>query len=115
MHVLTAQPPHADFRIRYGPDHIHFGDLRLPSGAGPHPVVVVIHGGFWRARYDLTHIGYLCAALTATGFATWNVEYRRIGNAGGGWPGTFQDMAMAAAHLGIIADEYSLDLERVIV
>ena len=51
-----------------------------------------IHGGFWRAKYDLMHAGHLCAALTAKGIATWNVEYRRVGNPGGGWPGTFEDV-----------------------
>jgi acetyl esterase/lipase len=52
---------------------------RLPKGNGPHPVVMNIHGGFWRNEYDLTHAGHLCAALTAKGVATWNLEYRRVG------------------------------------
>src|SRR5947209_2688613 len=112
--ILSLHPPKADHTLRYGIDPLHFGDLRLPPWKGPHPVVVVIHGGFWRAQYDLLHTGHMCAALTATGLATWNIEYRRMGNAGGGWPGTFQDLVMAAAHLRTITDEYSLDLERVV-
>ena len=79
---LPAPPAHA--RIPYGADPLQFGDLRLPPGEGPHALAVVIHGGYWRARYDLTHIGHLCAALTAAGIATWSLEYRRLGNPGGG-------------------------------
>jgi acetyl esterase/lipase len=110
--ILTRPAPPADHRISYGPDPLHFGDLRLPTGAGPHPVVIVIHGGFWRARYDLEHIGHLCAALTAAGLATWSIEYRRIGNPGGGWPGTFQDVALAAESLRDLAPRYALDLDH---
>jgi len=82
-------------RLRYGPHPEQFGDLRLPAATGPHPVIIVIHGGFWRAAYDLNHVAPFCDALTAAGFATWNVEYRRLGN-GGGWPETFEDVALAA-------------------
>src|SRR6476661_8743778 len=81
--LFFTPPPEGDARIPYGPDPFQFGDLRLPPGSGPHPVVVVIHGGFWRAAYDLTHIGHLAAALTAAGVATWTIEYRRIGHPGG--------------------------------
>lgn len=114
MSILEAPAPPADFRLRYGPDPLHFGDLRLPIGAGPHPVVVAVHGGFWRARYDLEHLGHLCSALTEAGIATWSVEYRRVGNAGGGWPNTFLDVAHAADALRDLAAPYNLDLSRVI-
>lgn len=111
----TPIPP-ADARIPYGSGEFHFGDLRLPREAqGLHPVAMVIHGGFWRARYDLEHIGHLCAALTSRGVATWSVEYRRIGNEGGGWPGTFQDVGAAVDYLRELAPEHHLDLERVVV
>lgn len=111
---ILAQPaPPADVRIAYGADPLQFGDLRLPNSAEPHPVAIVVHGGFWRARYDLEHIGHVCAALTALGWATWNIEYRRIGNVGGGWPGTFLDVAQAADYVRQLAAQYQLDLSRV--
>jgi acetyl esterase/lipase len=75
---------------------------------------IALHGGFWRAKYDLTYMGHLCAVLTVRGVATWNVEYRRIGNPSGGWPGTLQDVAQAADYLRMLAHGYSLDLERVV-
>jgi acetyl esterase/lipase len=93
--ILTTKPPEADLRVPYGPDPNQFVDLRVPAGKGPHPVVFFIHGGYWRAKYDLTYAGHLCAALVKAGIATWNVEYRRVGNPGGGWPGTFEDVRTA--------------------
>jgi acetyl esterase/lipase len=112
--ILDLPAPSADARLAYGPEPLQFGELRLPTGASPHPVLVVIHGGFWRARYGLDHIGHLCAALTAAGLATWNVEYRRVGDPGGGWPGTFHDVAAAAEHVRALAPAYGLDLGRVV-
>lgn len=110
--ILTVQPPKADARIKYGTDENQFGDLRLPRGKGPFPVVINIHGGYWRAKYDLEHAGHLCAALTSAGFATWNVEYRRVGNLGGGWPGTMEDIKNGYRFLAQIAGEHKLDLTR---
>jgi acetyl esterase/lipase len=113
--IFSTPPPPATERIPYGPDPLQFGDLRLPEGPGPHPVVVVVHGGFWRARWDLEHIGHACAALTReAGVATWCIEYRRIGNEGGGWPGTFLDVGAATDFLREIAKTHSLDLDRVV-
>jgi acetyl esterase/lipase len=113
--ILELPPPAADLRLPYGPDPLHFGDLRLPAGPGPFPVVVVVHGGFWRAMYTLEYFGHACADLTARGLATWNIEYRRIGNSGGAWPGTFLDVAAAVDHLRALARDYPLDLDRAIV
>lgn len=107
--VLDREPPLADQRIAYGSDPLQFGDLRLPGGPGPNPCAIAIHGGFWRNRYDLAHLGHLCAALTASGIATWNIEYRRLGDSGGGWPGTFQDVALAARYLIDNASTYGID------
>ena len=101
-------------RIPYGSGEFQFAELRIPETAGPHPIAIVIHGGFWRALYGLDYIGPACDALTAAGMATWNIEYRRIGQAGGGWPGTFEDVSHAADHLQSIAAEFNLDLNRVI-
>jgi acetyl esterase/lipase len=115
--ILTVPPPPADMRLAYGPDPNQFGDLRLPkkpTTAGS-PVVMNIHGGFWRAKYDLLHAGHLCTALTSAGFATWNVEYRRAGNPGGGWPGTFEDIATSYRFLPQIAERFHLDHSRVLV
>jgi len=99
----------------YGKDDAnHFGELRLPEGAGPWPLAICLHGGFWRARYDLVHLGHLCAALTAAGIATWNIEYRRVGHVSGGWPETFLDVGRGADFARDLAREYPLDLERVI-
>lgn len=109
-----APAPPADRRIPCGPGEHCFGDLRVPAGAGPWPVAIVIHGGFWRTRRTLGYIAPACAALTAHGYATWNLEYRRIGHAGGGWPGTCEDIARGAALLSEIAGPHHLDLERVI-
>lgn len=106
--------PPADHRIAYGSDPSQFGDLRLPAGKGPHPVIVVLHGGCWLASYDLNHLANFSDALTRLGAATWSLEYRRIG-AGGGWPQTFQDVANGTDYLRVLARTYPLDLKRVIV
>src|SRR5215475_4763096 len=112
--ILTRPVSPADHRISYGPNEFQFGELRLPKGAGPHPVAIVIHGGCWMSQYGLSYMGHLSAALAEAGVATWSVEYRRVGNQGGGWPGTFEDVARAADHLRMIAKTYPLDLNRVI-
>jgi acetyl esterase/lipase len=92
--ILTTRPPDPDSRLTYGPDPNQFIDVRLPEGK-QHPLVFFIHGGYWRAKYDRTYAGHLCDALKKAGIATWNVEYRRVGNPGGGWPGTFEDIRSA--------------------
>jgi acetyl esterase/lipase len=113
--ILRLPPPPPGEKITYGNDPFQFAELRLPEGSGPHPVVVVIHGGFWRAAYNLDHIGHLCVELNRSGLATWSLEYRRIGNSGGGWPGTFQDISSGIDHLRAIAPKFKLDLDRVVV
>jgi len=115
---LSTTPPAADLRISYGNDPNQFVDVRLPAGKGSHPVVLVIHGGYWRAQYDLTHVAHLCHALKKEGVATWNVEYRRVGQSGGGWPGTFEDIRSAFRALTRCAEESLkgvVDLKRVCV
>jgi acetyl esterase/lipase len=113
--ILTLAPPPYDARLSYGSDPNQFGDLRVPKSGGPFPVVMNIHGGFWRSKYDLAHAGHLCAALTAKGLATFNLEYRRVGNKGGGWPGTFEDTAAGFRFLPQIAKRYKLDTNRVVI
>ncbi|SEU35262.1 alpha/beta hydrolase family protein [Stigmatella erecta] len=112
--MLEAPPPAADARLAYGSGEHHFGELRLPAGPGPHPTVLVVHGGFWRARYGLEHVGHLCADLARRGFATWSLEYRRVGHPGGGWPGTLEDVVQGAAHLRTLARTWPLDLNQVV-
>ena len=107
--LLTIPPPPADARLSYGSDPNQFGELRVPKGGGPFPVLISIHGGYWRAKYDLAYMGHLCAALTGKGLATWNLEYRRVGNAGGGWPGTFEDVRNGYRFVSQIAKRYNLD------
>ena len=112
--ILQLAAPKADARFPYGNESTQFGDLRIPAGNGPHPVIIFIHGGFWKSQYSLTHAGHLCAALKAVGVATWNLEYRRIGDPGGGWPGSFEDIVHGAEHLHKIAKSHALDLNRLL-
>jgi acetyl esterase/lipase len=122
IHLMTAQdlaalPSRApDRHIAYGSDPSQYGELRLPIGRGPFPVAVLIHGGCFKAEYatrkDLDAVG---DALKDDGIATWNVEYRRLGQVGGGWPGTYLDVGKAVDHVRAIAREYNLDLNRVVI
>jgi acetyl esterase/lipase len=112
--ILRLPPPKADARIPYGRDPLQFGDLRLPAGPGPHRTVIVIHGGYWRSAFNLDHISHMCAALAKAGVATWSLEYRRIGNPGGGWPGTLDDVLHGAEHLPRLTPRYNLDLTRLL-
>lgn len=115
--ILTLPPPRADARIAYGSDPNQFFDLRLPrsEAAKPHPVAINIHGGFWRSRYNLDHAGHLCAALTAKGLATASLEYRRVGNEGGAWPGTFADIRAGYNFLVQNAHQHQLDTQKIVV
>jgi acetyl esterase/lipase len=114
--ILERPPPSFDKRVCYGHAPQHFAELRFPDGRGPFPFLFVIHGGFWQSEYDLSHIGNLCAAFTRKGIITCNLEYRRLGDSGGGWPGTFQDVSLAANHvLKIIASDPRVDVARTAV
>ncbi|HXM86563.1 MAG TPA: alpha/beta hydrolase, partial [Solirubrobacteraceae bacterium] len=95
---------------RYGAERSQRGDLHLPGGEGPHPVIVLIHGGSWQRRYGRAVMRAIAAALVMRGWAVWNIEYRRVGD-GGGWPATFADVAAAIDHLDGLHP--SLDLARV--
>lgn len=100
-------------RHRYGRGASRVAELRLPDGPGPHPVCVVIHGGYWRARWSRRTTRPLAVALARRGWATWNIEYRRIGwGQGGGWPATFDDVAAAIDRLAE-AGRGRLDIDRV--
>lgn len=112
--ILGLRPPPCDARIPYGPGRFHFGDLFLPSGIVQRTVVMNIHGGFWRNKYDLSHAGHICAAIANKGFPAWNVEYRRVGDEGGGWPGTLEDVRAAYGFIPELAARFNLDVEKVI-
>lgn len=114
---MDRDAPSADHRLHYGPGEFQFGDLWLPRAAGEssgHPLVVFLHGGWWRSAFDLAYGGHLSSALRAAGVAVWSIEYRRVGNPGGGWPGTFEDVAAGFGYLPAIAKEHRLDLRRVV-
>lgn len=105
-----------DLIEKYGAEPMQFGELRLPKGKGPFPVAIVIHGGcFLRAFEGVDGTAPIATALTARGIATWNVEYRALGDAGGGWPGSYRDWAAGADHLRALAKAHPLDLGRVVV
>jgi acetyl esterase/lipase len=116
VEILTEPPPGPpDARLAYGAAPLLFGDLRLPQGDGPFPLVVNVHGGYWQAIYNLTHAGHLCADLAAHGIASWNVEYRRLGDPGGEWPGPLDDVLQALDYIRVLEAGYPLDLERVVL
>ena len=116
---FNTRPPRAastsGLHLAYGPDSSQYGELRLPTGKGPFPVVVLIHGGCWLAQYDLHGLDSLSTALTRAGYATWNLEYRRVGNVGGGWPGTFQDVATGTDFVRELARIHPLLTDQVVV
>lgn len=102
-------------KIAYGEHPSQFGVLRRPEAPGSCPVVVSIHGGFWQSKYGLDENEPLAEDLAQRGYATWNIEYRRIGEEGGAWPGTFHDVISAVNHLDQLKDTYQLDLSNVVV
>ena len=114
---LLARPlARADQRIAYGPGPSQFGELWLPSTPGRRPLVMMIHGGCWRARVaTLSIMNYAADDLRRRGFAVWNIEYRGVDQAGGGYPGTFLDVAAAADALRAVARSRPIALGRVVV
>lgn len=106
-------------RHAYGPAPQQWGEFGVPTVGGEDvelpPLVVNLHGGFWHADHDLAHARPFCAGLRRAGWATLNLEYRRVGNPGGGWPGTFEDVVAGldlVRHLGEAGD---VDTDRVVV
>lgn len=110
--ILARPPTPHDARMPYGSAPEQFGDLRLPRGDGPFPVVVLVHGGYWRAQWTLDLGSHQGTAFANAGFATWNLEYRRVGHAGGGFPGTLADLGDGLDYLRVVAEQYPLDLRR---
>jgi acetyl esterase/lipase len=102
-------------RIAYGDDPLQFGDLRIPSGRRPFPIIMLIHGGCWLSQYDLTLMDSIAEDLMLRGYATWNIEYRRTEDPGGGWPGTFLDAANGLKYIKTLCKRYAIDLEKIVV
>ena len=99
-------------QLSYGPSDEQVLDLAWPEGDGPFPVLVLVHGGFWRQAYGKDLMVPLARDAVMRGYATANVEYRRVGGAGG-WPTTFEDVAAA---VDVLADtDAPVDLDRVVV
>jgi len=105
--------------LPYGPAPEQFTELTFPvtepTSDPPYPVVVLVHGGFWRARYDLAAIRQLVPRFVAQGFAVAAIEYRRVGQPGGGWPGTLADVAAAIDALAAESAAHDLALHRLAV
>src|SRR5688572_28750627 len=115
---LAATPaPPADHREPYGPGPLQFGELRLPARTDRRvPLVVLVHGGCWRSAYDLRHVAAAAEAIPLDGYAVWVPEYRRDGDEGGGWPGTFDDIAAAVDHVRVLAARYpAIDSTHVVL
>lgn len=105
-----------DFLVYYGEDSLHFGELRTPlSQKDTFPLVIYIHGGCWLDAYNLDYVSTVADDLVKDGYAVWVPEYRRVGNAGGGYPNTFKDIQASVDFARTLAEIYPLDLDRVVI
>lgn len=112
---MTQQRHPADAVFHYGPAASQLAELFLPKGKGPHPVVILFHGGCFLKQYEgFAQTSAIAADLAGRGYAVWNVDYRKLGEAGAGYPGTFLDAAAGVDALRAEAPKYDLDLKRVI-
>lgn len=113
--LLDRPRPKADARIPYGSDPLQFVDLWLPKGKTLHPVVLMVHGGCWQSDIaDASIMNYIADALRTRGIAVWNIEYRGVDRVGGGYPGTFRDVAAAADMLGKEGPRYHLATDHIV-
>lgn len=112
--LFSEHKPLPSQEIRIGEAETDIVDLWLPETPGPHPVVLMVHGGCWQKSIaDRTLMNYAAEDLRQRGMAVWNIEYRGVDEEGGGWPGTYLDVAKAADALHDHAVEYDLDVSRV--
>ncbi len=109
-HLVSANA-HPYTTLRYGPEPEQVGELRLPAAAtaARAPLVVLLHGGFWREAYRRDVMAPLAVDLARRGVATWNVEYRRVGGSGGGCPQTFADVACAVDFCATLGGSSTFD------
>jgi len=113
--LLERARPQPDATIPYGEAALQVADLWLPAGPGPHPVVLMVHGGCWQTEIaDRRIMNWIADDLKRRGIAVWNIDYRGVDRPGGGYPGTFLDAAAAADTLRGQAGEYHLDLSRLV-
>jgi acetyl esterase/lipase len=115
--VLDRPAPPPDLTVPYGPRPEQVIDLRWPAPkplrATPAPLIVIVHGGFWRPAYDRRHVGPMASALAAAGYMVAVPEYRRAGMAEEGWTGPFNDIAAALDRVGGIAGRHGADTSRI--
>jgi len=113
---LALDGPAPTRHVAYGDAPSQFAELFLPAGAGPFPLVALIHGGCWtRAFGGIAQMRNMAGALVAQGVAVWNIEYRRYDEEGGGYPGMYRDVATAMDGLRALAPQHGLDLARVVL
>ena len=113
--LLERPRPEPDAEISYGADRMQVVDLWLPKGDGPHPTVLMVHGGCWTTEIaDRRIMNWIADDLRKRGIAVWNIDYRGVDREGGGYPGTFLDAAAAADALRSHASRYDLDISRLV-
>ena len=113
--ILERAAPPPDLTLPYGPLPEHVIDLRLParSAGTPAPLVVLVHGGFWRPLWDRAHLGPIAHALADLGYVVAVPEYRRAGMAEEGWQGTFNDIAAVFDQVTALAAGHGADAANV--
>ena len=107
-------------RIAYGNGPERYGFVSTPEGPAAdgelRPIVILIHGGFWKQAFGFDLMTPLATDLAnGHGYLVWNIEYRRVGQPGGGYPGTLEDVAAAIDYVAVLAEDYPIDLDRVAV
>jgi acetyl esterase/lipase len=113
--LLKRPHPQATTTIEYGTNALQKVDLWRPEGKDEVPVVVMIHGGCWQTSIADRHImDWIADDLRKAHIAVWNIEYRGVDRPGGGYPGTFNDVAKATDQLATVATKYHLDTRRVV-
>lgn len=113
--LVKREKPTPDATVAYGEDTIQKVDVWLPKGKGPFPVVLMVHGGCWTTSIaDRSLMNWIAADLRNDGYAVWNIDYRGVDRAGGGYPGTFTDAAKAADQLTASAERFNLDTHRIV-
>lgn len=112
---LALSGPAPTAHIAYGKAPSQFAELFRPDGPGPFPVLVLVHGGCWTAKFaGIAQMRNVAGALAAQGIAVWNVEYRRVDEDGGGYPGMYLDMNAALDRLQAEAGHYQIDTTRIV-